>query len=45
MKTITQRQMMAILERRDPYNHRATVWQKLANGRIVRLVNWGWKNK
>ena len=45
MKTITQKQMMAILEHREPWHWKATVWQKLTNGRIVRLVNWGWKNK
>ena len=45
MKTITQRQMLALLERQEPWHWKATVWQKLANGRIVRLVNWGWKNK
>ena len=42
---ITQRQMLALLERREPYSHKATVWRKLSNGKIVRFVDWAWKSK
>ena len=35
--------LMMVLERREPWNWRATVWRKLPNGRIVRFIDWNWK--
>ena len=40
---ITREQLMAVLEKAEPYDHRATDWRKLPNGRVMRFVRWGWK--
>ncbi len=40
---ITREELMAVLEKAEPYDHRATDWRKLSNGRVVRFVRWGWK--
>ena len=40
---LTQGQLLAVLERLEPWHWMATVWRKLSNGKIVRFVNWGWK--
>ena len=45
MKKITQAQMLSLLERREPWHWKATVWRKLSNGKIVRFVDWAWKRK
>ena len=42
---ITQQELMAILERLEPWHWKATVWRKLSNGRNVRFVDWSWKLK
>ena len=43
--TITQRQMLAVLERQEPWHWAATVWQKLTNGKLVKFIDWSWKRK
>lgn len=40
---LNQFDLLAILERLEPWHWRATDWRKLPNGRIVRFVRWGWK--
>jgi len=40
---ITREKLMAVLEKAEPYHHKATDWRKMPNGRVVRFVRWGWK--
>ena len=40
---LTQWQLLAVLERLEPWHWRATDLRKLSNGKIVRFVRWGWK--
>jgi len=40
---ITREQLMALLDRAEPYHWKATDWRKMPNGHIVRFVKWGWK--
>ena len=41
---LTQQDLLAVLEACEPWHWKATDWRKLSNGRIVRIVNWGWKS-
>ena len=38
---VTQKQLKTALDRIAPRQWRATDWRKLANGFVVRFVNWG----
>ena len=37
---ITQRQIVAALERLEPWKDRNADWRKLPNGRLARFVDW-----